>query len=554
MTQAISDFTEAWRDLCYRVAVGKLALPDDTPLPTPADVAGALYYAHKETLPLATVDGVTFYVHEETIDAHQQLPAWIADAVETYRQRLWALWGVAFQWPAAPGVNDRLNTRNGTEKREEHSRQLPDQEAQPASGKVHDLEAASVTSGGDTTAHLTIVPSGAGFPPYSPVRLPDRLEIGTAVLHMLFIGLLPISPDDDDAAVIDDMIAGFEAVHTIWHSVREQDAGASLKHPLAPLIKGWLLRPREVAPASIATMPYAFTQKDSTSDRQLARYPQPGHFRAGEGRQFVFPGFETDHDTGAYLPEELYRLADREGARRGVVSRAQRAMVYAMLRTPADPVASPTGYWFQVSAQEYIAITHQGNKHLPKPNVWLPSLRATRDLLNTTDIPYVDALGRRRYFTPAVITDYPHDADGNISFVTRIPEGYDSTGVRISKHLWEFTKDAKVFYLLLSAPFVYDQPGITWRPRKGGGISYMKDVEAYPLVTPAMIARMANPFAAGRTRRRLEQEAFGLAEEVAKLTGAFQVAKRKDARILLPPCTAINVDASARKKGFEIVR
>jgi len=45
LTQTICDFDAAWADLCYRVAVGKLERPNDTPLPTPADVASGLLNA-----------------------------------------------------------------------------------------------------------------------------------------------------------------------------------------------------------------------------------------------------------------------------------------------------------------------------------------------------------------------------------------------------------------------------------------------------------------------------------------------------------------------------
>ncbi len=40
MTQAT--FDQAWGDLCYRTAIGKIGLPDDTQLPTPEDVADAM--------------------------------------------------------------------------------------------------------------------------------------------------------------------------------------------------------------------------------------------------------------------------------------------------------------------------------------------------------------------------------------------------------------------------------------------------------------------------------------------------------------------------------
>lgn len=346
--------------------------------------------------------------------------------------------------------------------------------------------------------------------------------------------------------------AGFNAVLRLWEAADTTD----LKHPLAMLIESWLRRPRSVQPSDIQTMPFIMGQKSAfDTERQRRRYVGSAHFgQPREGRKLVFPGFEVERNEGVYLPEELYRLAEREGARRGVVSRAQRALIYAMLRTPSEKAASPTGYWFRVPGKDYIAVTHQANSRVLRPSEWLPALRGTRDILNTFDLPYCDADGKPRFFTPVAIMDYPLDAQDEIGFVTCLPKGYGGTGVRISPRLWEFTTRSHVFYLMLSAPFLYDQPGITWRPRKGGGVSHFKDVEAYPVITRSMIANMANPFAAGRVRRRLVQNAFDLAEEVARLTDAFQIAKRRDARILLPPRDVVNVDKSAEAKGYTIIR
>lgn len=369
----------------------------------------------------------------------------------------------------------------------------------------------------------------------------DAAQVGGLLSLVMPMSDLPPDPDT--------LIAGFQYVHTLWEIGEGERAG--LKHPLAALIEAWLRRPREVEPSDIHTFQFFMMHKDQ--DR-TGRYALPAHFGRREGRQMVLPGFEAEHESGIYLPEEVYRLAEREGARRGVVSLAQRALIYAMLRTPSEKAASPTGYWFRVPGKEYIAVTNQANKEIPKPNKWLPALRGTRDILNTFDLPYTDADGKPRFFIPVAIMDYPLDAQDEIGFVTQLPEGYGGTGVRISPRLWEYTNHSHIFYMMLSAPFLYDQPGITWRPRKGGGVSHFKDVEAYPTLTRPMLANMANPFADGRTRRRLEQEAFDLVEEVARLTGAFQIAKRKDARIILPPRDQVNVDKSAKAKGFAIVR
>ena len=378
---------------------------------------------------------------------------------------------------------------------------------------------------------------------------PEPQEISAQANGILILVMprLDIRPDTEE------LLDGIEAALYLWLCLPEH-VRDRITFPFRPLIEGWLDRPVEVEPADISTMPYALTHKRERNDRQLQRYGGPAYFGRGEGRQLILPGFEAYHEDGIYLPEQVYRLAEREGARRGVVSHAQRALIYAMLRTPAEKAASPTGYGFRVSGKEFVSITNQARKRLPKPHEWLPQIRATRDILNTVDIPYLDREGKQRFFTPALIVGYPLDVDDDIDFITRLPEGYNGLGVSISDTLWQFTNRAQAFYLLLSVPFLFDQPGITWRPRKDGGISHFKDVEAYPVVTRAMIASMANPFADGKTRYNLKGNAFELLEEVARLTGAFQIAKRKDARIILPPRHVVNVDRSAKAKGFAIVR
>lgn len=448
LTQAISKFDEVWRNLAYRVAVGKLARPEDTPLPTREDVA-----------------------------------KWVKALMKSDERQ------AGFDLARCGSRMDAL-----AERCERNSYGWPN------SDNDFDWQ-------------------------YYTLRLAC---FGIGAAHA-------------------DYPAGFNAVLRLWKAADTTD----LKHPLAILIESWLRRPREVKPSDTNVFPYIMAQKKQDN---TGRYPLAAHFAQREGRKMVLPGFESEREASIYLPEELYRLAEREGARRGVVSRAQRALIYAMLRTPAEKAASPTGYWFPIPGKEYIAVTHRANKSVPPPREWLPALRGTRDILNTFDLPYIDANGKPRFFTPVAIMDYPLDAQDEIGFVTRLPEGYGGTGVSISPRLWEFTNRSHIFYLMLSAPFLYDQPGITWRPRKGGGVSHFRDVEAYPVLTRSMLANMANPFAAGRTRRELMQNAYDLVEEVARLTGAFQIAKCKDKRILLPPRNLVNLDKSAKVKGFEMVR
>lgn len=330
-----TQFDQTWDELCHAVR-RKLheeeGLPADTLLPTPAAVAGALYHTHKET-----------------IDGQLQLPAWIVDAVETYRQRLWALWGVAFQLPAEPGpvvhYRARTRTRKGTEKRGELSQPLPDQAGQPASGKVHDLEAVSVSPGGYTTAFLTTARNAAGFPPDSPVQLSERLGDGKAALHMLFLGLLPIPGAGTDAAFIDRLIAGFEANALIWESIDgDTRTEYGLKHPLAALIAGCLLRPIDpddrdtgIMPAQLAASRDIQEAAGTLFDLDAARNAPGAALMDQPGSQAYLPGMQLQ--TGALIPVLPILLFDQAGLGRRPGRGAPyvlRLWVEALLSVPQD--------------------------------------------------------------------------------------------------------------------------------------------------------------------------------------------------------------------------
>ena len=341
-------------------------------------------------------------------------------------------------------------------------------------------------------------------------------------------------------------------VHEMWKQVQKYGTSEDIpQHPLAPLIDAGLSSPERVKPDDIPVAPFAISKYGGRSDRKRNRYPGPVHI-PNENPRITLPGFTIDHDYGIYLAEEIYRLAEKEKTRSGYVSKTQRALIYALLRTPPKRSTSPTGYWFDVPGKEYVEVTHQANKQPPKPHVWVRDLRATRTMLAEVDIPYTNADGEERRFTPVAIMDTPDDPDGSIEFVTKFPQEYGGLGVRVSEHIWHFTNWTSAFFMILSAPFLYEQPGITFKPRKGGGVQYFKDIEAYPILKPGMIAIMSSPLATGRARRHIEQNAYALIEKVAKQSGAFQIAKRKDVRIILPP--RIDFSKSTEAKGFDLVK
>lgn len=162
MTQAISEFDAAWEDLCYRVAIGKLKLPDDTPLPTPADIGGVLYEAIKDPI------------------GRRENPAWVSKMAREYKKRI---------------------------------RQLVDRLVE-AGGAEREIEINGYPYG-------YTIPAVEGDDP-----IDDRLTEGFILLHLVMAGMETRAADDPDggeAALTQMLIAGLEAVQRLWECVDTQD-------------------------------------------------------------------------------------------------------------------------------------------------------------------------------------------------------------------------------------------------------------------------------------------------------------------------------------------
>ncbi len=162
MTQAIFEFDAAWEDLCYRVATGKLQLPDDTPLPTPADVAGVLYEAIQDPI------------------GQREHPAWVSEMAGNYKGRIRQL-------------VDRLVEGGGAER--------------------------GIEINGYPYGYT--IPTVEGDDP-----IDDRLTEGFILLHLVMAGMETRAADDPDggeAALTQMIIAGLEAIQRLWECVDNQD-------------------------------------------------------------------------------------------------------------------------------------------------------------------------------------------------------------------------------------------------------------------------------------------------------------------------------------------
>lgn len=185
------DFENVWDDLANKVA-DDLGRTDDETLPTPADVAVALG------------------------------EYWMAMAREKYQLQFSDLYDLVKKgYP------------------EDRSPLFPPSAPPDSPPRWHNLD----------TAYYGLRIEGLPISDWlmnADGEIDRRLTSGLQALNLvvLFVGTADIPPPVE---VGDDLIAGFEGVHTIWQSV-DPAKRAGLEHPLKPLIAGWLNRPEVIQP------------------------------------------------------------------------------------------------------------------------------------------------------------------------------------------------------------------------------------------------------------------------------------------------------------------
>ena len=221
------EFSKWWTAYAEAFRRESTEVSDNTPLPAPADVAGGLVSIARD----------------------------FTRSLAEYRVRIWELWTARRPAHEPASASDSV----------------------PFSGRVIDLTPSSPTS------------IMAGLPPGTPFKLSERLTDGLNDLHIHFLLIAASHPPDVDTTT-DKLIAGFEAVHTIW----EAGPTDGLKHPLAALIEGWLLRPVEADCRETAILPATLANvRDANAPATL--FDLSEHERA--------PGFTPHPIERAYLPD-----------------------------------------------------------------------------------------------------------------------------------------------------------------------------------------------------------------------------------------------------------
>lgn len=374
----------------------------------------------------------------------------------------------------------------------------------------------------------------------------DRLRVGMMGMYLAATnGAEDARNDTTTAHYLEDM-------HVAWRTAHDRDSECTLPNPLLRLIRAWAQRPERVQPYGQLVMPYAAMHRNGRTEKQRLAIPGPAHTRREHDAQLILSGFETGREGDEiYLPEALYQLEEK--GKRGHVPKALRTLVYALLRTPPRAVANPNGYAFSVSGKEFIRTIHRANRETPRPARWIPEMRDIRQELAGIEIPYTDAQGRTHLWTPVAITRTPWNANDDIRFFVDTLEGYQGTGVGIDDALWDYTGSAQDFYLLLSLPFHWERVGNTSTPIKGGGILRRTTIDAYPEITKDAIVNMQAPFSPRRSRQNLLGKAFDRIERLALESGAFQIARKGNSRILLPKQVDFSGD-ELLKRGWRLIR
>lgn len=288
MTQAIFEFDAAWEDLCYRVATGKLQLPDDTPLPTPADVAGVLYEAIQDPI------------------GQREHPAWVSEMAGNYKGRIRQL-------------VDRLVEGGGAER--------------------------GIEINGYPYGYT--IPTVEGDDP-----IDDRLTEGFILLHLVMAGMETRAADDPDggeAALTQMIIAGLEAIQRLWECVDNQDLKHPLAALIEGwLNRPEIIRPDVdkgghphrngilpdgLLPKQPATLPAQLALIPDTHKGQL---PEIGRIERAEGQLPLFADLMADNDLPV-TPLILANAAGFRGLQPGTGARYdKRLLIFGLLSMPRD--------------------------------------------------------------------------------------------------------------------------------------------------------------------------------------------------------------------------
>ena len=345
--------------------------------------------------------------------------------------------------------------------------------------------------------------------------LPDH------VIHVDDPDLLRSALDTIGRAGPHDRTASMEADHLLWTRATDElgirgPNGEKLRHPLAPMVRGWFLRPiaadinrrpDRILPSRVAMV--------RTGDRRAPKLFSPAaHGALVNGEQYVLPGFELDVE-GPALPLVLYDLGEDNPHQVHGRSAplALRLFVEAILSVPfADrhryqPVA------MQMTLSELRDRLFPGRK-ISMGRVMQQLVRAV-DALDSMDarIPWEDPeTGRGGLRRIVSVQDVPRSAahlDDVVRLIVDLPPG-SGGGPVVTATLADWgVRSGPAYRALINLAYRWYQPGRTHYPlpSRDGGKHWVRkeDPSAYPEITESSLIELVFPTSTQRNRRVLVQ-------------------------------------------------
>ena len=334
--------------------------------------------------------------------------------------------------------------------------------------------------------------------------LPGSVEEGALVPHII------------DAMAHLDTIVSTEADRPLPPpDVQPKVQVKRLKHPLAPLIAGWIPRSAAAPEGKRRMLPARLAMANGDDARVPKLFSPPAHIVPGaDGVPLILPGFGNKIQPEVALPLELWGMGSGKEVSPGRGAPwALRMFVGALLATPSEArrQGSPAEVW--LTLRELIRWLYPASR--PVASQWWPQfLRAVEELESQANRMPVyrkdtDTWAAVRMVSVTEHPVAPSELDGRVVFRNDLPPGSDA-GPKVSSNLLGWgAKDAPAFRLLLNLAYYWYKPGHTIRPigprADGKGTFYYQspDPSYYPLLSDNDLVAYAFPSSATNNRRVL---------------------------------------------------
>ena len=315
-------------------------------------------------------------------------------------------------------------------------------------------------------------------------------------------------------------------------------AEAKMPNPLAPLVRGWLDRPRLVKPSDRTNgriIPGRLGMVHSGDPQEGRLFSPAGHI--SHDGQTILPGFGSQDPKTPALPVELWDLgiAGTKHYYSHSAPLALRIFIESIVRVPQEhrngqPVAMDT------SLRSLLAALYPGPRN-PRPTEYWERLMQAREELFRNLIPIFDpATGRMELRQLVHIGGIPSGADAlddNIRIIVDLPQGSEN-GPQISDRLnWYGARSYVKYRLLLNFAYLWFEPGRTHHPvGRGKHRHWVRNMnpKAYDRVTDDDLVLMAYPKTTTKSRKMLVLRARQAVHELAE-DGEIQMIDSK----ILPP-------------------